>query len=90
MGRGLINWINSVFTSEVPHTWQKMAQITRTVPPNWSTSYSLFLKGEADMALSYTTSVAYHQHNQDGKAVAAALFSEGHIRQVGSHCSHEK
>ena len=26
----------------------------------WSEAYGLFLKGEADMVLSYTTSPAYH------------------------------
>lgn len=82
VGRGLINWFNSVFTDKVPTAWQQLAQITRTVPPNWSTNYSLFLKGEADMAFSYTTSAAYHQHHQDGHSVVAALFSEGHIRQI--------
>ena len=31
-----------------------------TVAPGWSEAYGLFLDGEADMALAYTTSPAYH------------------------------
>ena len=31
-----------------------------TVTKGWSEAYGLFLEGEADMVLSYTTSPAYH------------------------------
>ena len=48
----------------------------------WSEAYGLFLEGEADMVLSYTTSPAYHliAEGDDGKA--AALFSDGHYMQI--------
>ncbi len=33
---------------------------TVTVTKGWSEAYGLFLKGESDPVLSYTTSPAYH------------------------------
>jgi hypothetical protein len=33
---------------------------TVTVTKGWSEAYGLFLKGESDLVLSYTTSPAYH------------------------------
>ncbi len=82
VGQGLVHWIQSVYQEKSAQAWQKLAKHTRTVPANWSTAYSLFLKNEVDLAFSYTTSVAYHLHHQDQKQVQAAIFTDGHIRQV--------
>mgnify|MGYP003378580542 CR=1 FL=1 len=53
-----------------------------TVTPGWSEAYGLFLSGEVDMALAYTTSPAYHliAEGDDGKR--AAMFDEGHYMQI--------
>jgi ABC-type thiamine transport system substrate-binding protein len=40
--------------------WEALADNIVTVTPGWSEAYGLFLEGEADMVLSYTTSPAYH------------------------------
>jgi thiamine transport system substrate-binding protein len=53
-----------------------------TVTPGWSEAYGLFLEGEADMVLSYTTSPAYHLIAEGDGSKAAAAFSEGHMLQV--------
>ena len=53
-----------------------------TVTREWSESYNLFLEGEADMALSYTTSPAYHIIAEGDDTIHAALFSEGHLAQT--------
>jgi thiamine transport system substrate-binding protein len=42
-----------------------------TVTPGWSEAYGLFLEGEADMVLSYTTSPAYHLIAEDDDTKAA-------------------
>ncbi|GAL06987.1 thiamin ABC transporter substrate-binding component [Photobacterium aphoticum] len=42
----------------------------------------MFLKGEADMVLSYTTSPAYHLIAEKDTQYKAANFSEGHYLQV--------
>ena len=48
----------------------------------WSEAYGLFLDGEADMVLSYTTSPTYHQVAEDVHKYGAAIFEEGHVAQV--------
>lgn len=81
-GLGLLLWMNHVFGDKTAQAWQQLAKKTVTIPRGWSEAYGLFLKGEADLVLSYTTSPAYHimeEHNND---YAAANFSEGHYLQV--------
>jgi thiamine transport system substrate-binding protein len=53
-----------------------------TVTPGWSEAYGLFLDGEADMVLSYTTSPAYHLIAEEDPSKAAAAFNEGHYMQI--------
>ena len=53
-----------------------------TVSKGWSEAYGLFLKGEADRVLSYTTSPAYHIVAEQDRRFAAARFSEGHYQQI--------
>ncbi|MGR5065321.1 thiamine ABC transporter substrate binding subunit [Photobacterium sp. DNB22_13_2] len=81
-GQGLMLWMKSVYGDKASDAWQQLAQKTVTVTKGWSEAYSMFLKGESDMVLSYTTSPAYHLiAEQDGK-YKAADFSEGHYMQV--------
>ncbi len=42
----------------------------------------MFLSGEADLVLSYTTSPAYHLIAEDDDTKVAAHFAEGHYMQV--------
>ena len=53
-----------------------------TVTRGWWEAYSAFLDGEAMMALSYTTSPAYHAIAEGDPTKKAAAFSEGHYMQV--------
>ena len=59
-GLGLLLWIKQVFGDESDQAWAKLSKRIVTVSKGWSEAYGLFLKGEADMVLSYTTSPAYH------------------------------
>jgi len=81
-GLGLLLWMQKVYGDNAPAAWQKLAQKTVTVTKGWSEAYGLFLKGEADMVLSYTTSPAYHLIAEKKTQYAAADFSEGHYLQV--------
>jgi len=81
-GQGFMLWMKSVYGDDVSQAWQKLAAKTVTVTKGWSEAYSMFLKGESDMVLSYTTSPAYHVIAEDDKRFAAATFSEGHYTQV--------
>nr|WP_233148836.1 thiamine ABC transporter substrate binding subunit [Shimwellia pseudoproteus] len=81
-GLGLLLWMQKVYGDQAPDAWQKLARKTVTVTKGWSEAYGLFLKGESDLVLSYTTSPAYHQIAEHKTQYAAAGFSEGHYLQV--------
>jgi thiamine transport system substrate-binding protein len=81
-GLGLLLWIKQVFGDESDQAWGKLSKRIVTVSKGWSEAYGLFLKGEADMVLSYTTSPAYHLIAEQDARFAAARFSEGHYQQI--------
>ncbi|SFC02735.1 thiamine ABC transporter substrate binding subunit [Pragia fontium] len=81
-GQGLLLWIQKVYGDQAPQAWQQLAKKTVTVTKGWSDAYGLFLKGEADLVLSYTTSPAYHVIEEKDHRYVAAPFSEGHYLQV--------
>ena len=81
-GQGLMLWIKWVYADKADIAWQQLAKKTVTVTKGWSEAYNLFLKGEADMVLSYSTSPAYHMIAEGNNQYAAADFSEGHYMQV--------
>ncbi|WGW00656.1 thiamine ABC transporter substrate binding subunit [Vibrio sp. YMD68] len=81
-GQGLLLWMKSVYGDQSTEAWQQLAKKTVTVTKGWSEAYSMFLKGESDLVLSYTTSPAYHLIAENDDKYAAANFSEGHYTQV--------
>ncbi|WP_279488871.1 thiamine ABC transporter substrate binding subunit [Aeromonas veronii] len=81
-GQGLMLWMKSVYGDKVPAAWAELAKKTVTVTKGWSEAYGMFLDGEADMVLSYTTSPAYHLIAESKPQYQAAAFEEGHYRQV--------
>ena len=81
-GLGLLYWIKSAYGARATEIWTALADNIVTVTPGWSEAYELFLAGEADMVLSYTTSPAYHLIAEGDATKAAARFSEGHYMQV--------
>ncbi|MGH1458372.1 MAG: thiamine ABC transporter substrate binding subunit [Paracoccaceae bacterium] len=81
-GLGLLMWVKSVYGDEAPAIWEGLSDNIVTVTKGWSEAYGLFLAGEADMVLSYTTSPAYHLIAEEDASKAAAAFTEGHYLQV--------
>ncbi len=81
-GQGLMLWMKSIYGDDVTQAWQKLASKTVTVTKGWSEAYSMFLNGESDIVLSYTTSPAYHLIAENDSKFATANFSEGHYMQV--------
>lgn len=81
-GLGLLLWIKKVYGDSAGDAWKKLSKRIVTVSKGWSEAYGLFLKGEAPMVLSYTTSPAYHIIAEQDKRFAAAAFSEGHYQQI--------
>jgi len=81
-GLGLLLWIKKVYGDKADEAWNKLSKRIVTVSKGWSEAYGLFLKGEANMVLSYTTSPAYHIIAEKDERFAAAKFSEGHYQQI--------
>ncbi len=81
-GQGLMLWMKTVYGDDVSDAWQQLASKTVTVTKGWSEAYNMFLKGESDMVLSYTTSPAYHLIAEENPNFTSANFEEGHYMQV--------
>jgi thiamine transport system substrate-binding protein len=81
-GLGLLLWVKAAYRDRAEKIWAALADNIVTVTPGWSEAYGLFLEGEADMVLSYTTSPAYHLIAEKDDTKAAALFDEGHYMQI--------
>jgi len=81
-GLGLLLWVKQIFGDEAGEAWAALAPRIVTVTRGWSEAYGLFLEGEADMVLSYTTSPAYHIAVEGEDRYRAAIFDEGHMLQV--------
>tara|TARA_R110002110_G_scaffold8817_8_gene43955 strand:+ start:190 stop:1167 length:978 start_codon:yes stop_codon:yes gene_type:complete len=81
-GLGLLMWVKEAYGDEAPAIWEGLADNVVTVTKGWSEAYGLFLEGEADMVLSYTTSPAYHLIAEEDATKAAAAFDEGHYMQI--------
>jgi thiamine transport system substrate-binding protein len=81
-GLGLLLWVREVYGERASEVWEKLKPRIVTVTRGWSEAYGLFLEGEADMVLSYTTSPAYHISAENETKYKAAVFSEGHAMQV--------
>ncbi|WP_412174765.1 thiamine ABC transporter substrate binding subunit [Albidovulum marisflavi] len=81
-GLGLLLWVKQAYGEKAGGIWSELADNIVTVTPGWSEAYGLFLNGEADAVLSYTTSPAYHLIAEGDDTKAAMPFDEGHYMQI--------
>jgi len=81
-GLGLLMWVKAAYGDDAPAVWEALSDNIVTVTKGWSEAYGLFLEGESDMVLSYTTSPAYHLIAEEDDSKNVAAFSEGHYLQV--------
>ena len=81
-GLGLLLWVKEAYGQKAAAIWEGLSDNIVTVTPGWSEAYDMFLRGEADMVLSYTTSPAYHVIAEGDDSKVAAAFREGHYLQV--------
>ena len=81
-GLGLVMWVKAAYGDRAGEIWSALADNIVTVTPGWSEAYGLFLEGEADAVLSYTTSPAYHLIAEGDASKVAWPFAEGHYMQV--------
>lgn len=81
-GLSLLLWVKEIYKEKAGEYWKKLAPHILTITKGWSESYGLFLKGEADMVLSYTTSPAYHIIDENRTNFKSAQFKEGHYGEI--------
>jgi thiamine transport system substrate-binding protein len=81
-GLGLVLWVKAAYQGDAARIWQGLSDNIVTVTKGWSEAYGMFLEGEADLVLSYTTSPAYHLIAEGDPGKSAVPFSEGHYLQV--------
>lgn len=81
-GLGLLLWVKKAYGDEAAQVWADLADNIVTVTPGWDQAYGLFLHGEADAVLSYTTSPAYHLIAENDPSKVAWGFDEGQYMQV--------
>ncbi|PVE26151.1 thiamine ABC transporter substrate binding subunit [Microvirga sp. KLBC 81] len=81
-GLGLLLWVQKVYGDKAGEAWTQLKPRIVTFTKGWSEAYGLFLKGEADMVMSYTTSPAYHISAEKKDNYKAAAFAEGHYLHV--------
>ncbi|RME18032.1 MAG: thiamine ABC transporter substrate binding subunit [Alphaproteobacteria bacterium] len=81
-GLGLALWMQAVYGDGATEAWAKLNKRIVTVTKGWSEAYGMFLDGEADMVLSYTTSPAYHLIAENDDSKGALAFDEGNYMQI--------
>ena len=77
-GLGLLTWIKAIYGNKAGDAWKKLNKKIISVTKGWTDAYyNIFLAGEADMVLSYTTSPAAHIMFENNYDYSAINFSEG-------------
>jgi thiamine transport system substrate-binding protein len=82
-GLGFLQSIEGAFGKS---SFQFLGQLSGrwlTMPSGWDEAYGLFLKGEAPLVWSYTTSQAYHDSSAESKGrYKSIMFKEGQGMQI--------
>lgn len=81
-GLGFLAWTQAVFGDGWESYWEKLKPSVLAMTPGWDTGYGLFTKGEAALALSYSTSPAYHKAYENSERYKTLAFPEGHPAQI--------
>lgn len=84
LGFSFLRWTQELFSDPeaLRKFWEMFFPKLITLSPSWSGAYGLFLKGEADWVLSYTTSVAFHREKERKTDYEALIFEGGHATQI--------
>ena len=82
-GLGLLTWMKAIYGDNAGDEWKKLNKKIISVTKGWTDSYyNIFLAGEADMVLSYTTSPAAHIMFEDNYDYSAITFEEGNYISI--------
>ena len=78
-GLGFAAWTKAVYGNDYLAYWKRLAPSILTMSHSWSAGYGLFTAGEAPLAVSYTTSMAYHIRYDKTDRYQALVFAEGNM-----------
>ena len=82
-GLGLLTWMKAIYGDSAGDEWKKLNKKIISVTKGWTDSYyNIFLAGEADMVLSYTTSPAAHIMFEENYDYSAITFEEGNYISI--------
>jgi thiamine transport system substrate-binding protein len=81
-GLGLAKWIDQVYQEDAVEFWKNLQDQIVITSKSWSDGYGLFLEGESDIVLSYTTSPAYHSLIEGNSNYQSLDMMEGHAIQI--------
>jgi len=77
-GLGFLTWIKAIYGNKAEEAWRKLNKKIVSVTKGWTDSYyNIFMAGEADMVLSYTTSPAAHIMFENNYDYSSINFNEG-------------
>ena len=82
-GLGLLTWMKSIYGDNVNFEWKKLNKKIVSVTKGWTDAYyNIFLAGEADLVLSYSTSPAAHIMFEENYDFSAISFNEGNYLTI--------
>ena len=82
-GLGLLLWTIAAFGENgYIHFWRSVKNNILTVASSWDEAYSMFLAGEAQIVLSYSTSPAFHIEVEGVNRYKAFIPQEGAFMQI--------
>lgn len=82
LGFSFLRWTGGACKDQLELCWRRFLSKIVTISPGWTGSYGLFLQGEADWVLSYTTSRAYHLERENKDNYEFLSIADGHALQV--------
>ena len=82
-GLGLLTWMKSIYGDNAGSEWKKLNKKIISVTKGWTDAYyNIFLAGEADLILSYSTSPAAHIMFEGNYDYSAISFNEGNYLTI--------
>ncbi len=82
-GLAFVQYVQAVKLSQAKDFWKKMRSQWLTLAAGWDAAYGIFLKKEAPLVWSYTTSQAYHaEHGDSAGRYQALMLKEGLPQQI--------
>ena len=82
-GLGLLTWIKLIYGKDAKQEWMKLNKKIVSVTKGWTDAYyNIFLAGEADLVLSYSTSPAAHIMFEENYDFSAISFNEGNYLTI--------